>query len=325
MDNIVLLGHGVGIKFAIESLKKKPILNLSVKAVVTHPYKNHLHDLKMINSRKELYGDYAFNVFDLKNHEEIDFLEAEDVNNKKVIKWIKKYKPKYIISVGCRNILKREFLETFKDKVLNIHTTPLPRYRGAASDSWMILNGEWGSKQYGCLHYIDEGIDTGDIIAKEPYEIPVNCYPIEIFKLRMNVFKSLIPSGIRNLNSKNFEPEKQNTSQATTFPRLFTPEDGKIDFKNFSGDEILKFIYAFGYPHEGAHCYSDNKKMNILEAELFDDMKFHSFANGLIFGKNSKGEPKVIVNDGYILIKKVEIDGSPIDVNLDIKVGKYLK
>ena len=46
--------------------------------------------------------------------------------------------------------------------VLNIHTTPLPQYRGAANDSWMILNNELGKNM--TFHFIDEGIDIGPII-----------------------------------------------------------------------------------------------------------------------------------------------------------------
>lgn len=324
MNNIVLLGHGVGVKFVIESITNNNSLGYSVKGVVTHPFKDHQHDLEIMKSRGELYGEYAYDVFSLRNSDDISLLEANNVNNENVIKWIKKIDPKYIISIGCRNILKETFLHEFKDKVLNIHTTPLPKYRGAASDSWMILNGEWGTVQYGCIHFIDKGIDTGDIIAKEKYIIPQKCYPIDIFKSRMNVYKVLLPKGLKKLEEKGFVPLKQNNDEATTFPRLYAPDDGKLYF-SYSSDELIRFIYAFGYPYAGAFCYLNNTKIHILEAVLNRDMSFHPFATGLIFGKDKSGNYKVATKDGYLLIKRIEVHGQVKNQSEVFKLGKRLK
>ena len=51
----------------------------------------------------------------------------------------------------------------------------------------------------------------------------------------------------------------------------------------------------------------------------------HSFANGLIFGKNDKGEYKVSVSGGYLLIKEIEINGKKHQQSKIFKLGKYLK
>ena len=53
MKNIVILGHGVGVKFVVESLIKSNS-NFRVVALVTHPKKEHEHDLNLMNKRKEL-------------------------------------------------------------------------------------------------------------------------------------------------------------------------------------------------------------------------------------------------------------------------------
>ena len=165
MNNIVILGHGVGVKFIIESLIKFNS-NYKVASVVTHPLKDHKYDFDLMKNRKSYFGKYAYNVFNVDSDYNIKVFESKDINERKTIKWIKKFSPTYLVSVGCRNILRTSFLREFKNKVLNIHTTPLPYYRGGANDSWMILNNEFGKKKYGCLHYIDEGIDTGPIISK---------------------------------------------------------------------------------------------------------------------------------------------------------------
>lgn len=323
MNNIVLLGHGVGVKFVIESLLRSE-LPYKVVAVVTHPFEQHKSDMDMLEKRKDIYGEFGYNVFDVENDYHISLLESENVNETNCIEWIKAFKPAFIISIGCRNIIKREFLDLFPKKVLNIHTTPLPCYRGAANDTWMILNGEWGEKKYGCIHYIDPGIDTGAIIAKEYYEIPQYSYPIDIFKLRTSTFKSLLIKGLKNLENLNFIPESQNVDLATTFPRQYTPVDGKIDFKMWNGEEILKFIYAFSYPFSGAFCNLMGTKISILEADFIKTDGFHPHTYGLIFGKNESNEYKIAVSGGFILIRKIEIDGNHFSQNKIFRLGKYL-
>lgn len=321
---IILLGHGVGVKFTIESLINNPKLGYEVAGVVTHPKEEHAHDHKMMESRKEIYGGYAYNVFNVEDDYGISLLESNNVNSSESIQWIQQFDPAYIISIGCRNIIKALFLNRFENKVLNIHTAPLPKYRGAASDSWMILNGEWDSKQFGCIHFIDTGIDTGNIIAKSHYKIPKFSYPIDVFKIRMNTFKDLLPKAITALQSSDFEGYNQEMDGATVFPRLNTSVDGRIDWSS-TGDDILKFIYAFSYPHEGAWCYLDNQKINILESDLLQDIQMHSFATGLIFGKNEIGSYKVAVKGGYLLLRKIEISGKGIQQKKVLRLGRFLK
>lgn len=320
---VILLGHGVGVKFTIESLLNNPGLGYEVTGVVTHPREEHEHDLQMMEKRAHFYGEYAYNVFKVKEDYGIALKESPDVNSPEVVNWIKEMEPAYVISIGCRNIIKASFLQEFKNRVLNIHTGPLPRYRGAAGDSWMILNGEWGTQQFGCIHLIDTGIDTGNIVAKSYFDIPKPVYPIDLFKIRIDTFKDLLPKAIEALQETGFKGEEQDLNEATVFPRLYTPVDGKINW-SYSGEELIRFIYAFGYPHEGAHCSMEEKKINILEAEFLKDIKMHSFATGLIFGKDYRGNYKVAVKDGYLLLKKIEIAGKSVEQKKVLRLGRRL-
>lgn len=322
--NIILLGHGYAVKVVIETINLH-FKNYKVPLIVTHPKQDHFHDQNLVKKRKAIYGKYSFNVFNAKKKYGIEVMECEDVNMPECISKISNHDPELIISIGCRNIIKKNFLKKFKNSVINIHTTPLPKYRGAASDSWMILNNENDKKLFGCIHFIDIGIDTGDIIAKEAYSFPRFSYPIDVYKKRMDTVQKLLLKALPNLTNKSRKWEVQEVESATSFPRLSTPNDGKIDFIKFSGIEIERFIYAFGYPFEGAHCFIDNKKINILDSEFFEDIEFHSFSHGLIFGKNGLFQYKVSVRGGYLLIKKIEVDGVLVENNKVLRIGKFLK
>lgn len=67
-----------------------------------------------------------------------------------------------VISFLCRHILKSPIIDIPRYGCINFHPAPLPDYRGRAGCSFAILEklGEWGCT----AHYVDEGIDTGDII-----------------------------------------------------------------------------------------------------------------------------------------------------------------
>lgn len=324
MKKIVLLGHGVGVKLTIDTLITQSNLESRVVAVVTHPSKNHQRDIEMIERRKDMYGDFSYNVFNLENEYNIPVFEANNVNELSSVRFIKSFSPDYIISIGCRDIIKKEFLKEFSGKVFNIHTTPLPRYRGAASDTWMILNGEWGKDLFGVFHEIDEGIDTGRIVAKSKYRVPHKSYPIDVFKSRTSIYPDLIVKAIHALNSSIFKFEEQAHYEATTFPRLFTPTDGRIDFKLFDGVSLERFIYAFGYPFEGAHCFLGECKINILEADFIEGASMHPKTFGLVFGKDKSGNYKVSVDGGALLIKKIECNNQTINQSEVMRLGRFL-
>ena len=89
--------------------------------------------------------------------------------------------------------------------------------------------------------------------------------------------------------------------------------------------EIELFVYAFSYPYDGAHVFFEETKIHILKSKFFAEYNFHSYANGLIFGKNNNGEYKVSVTGGYLLIEEIEINGKKYKQGQIFKLGKYLK
>ena len=93
----------------------------------------------------------------------------------RVAAWLKEREVEVVFVAGFNFLLKRDFLESFPI-VLNIHSSLLPEYRGPRPVLWGLLNGErtFGST----VHHIDEGIDTGDIVAQ--VSVPRPWVPLEI-------------------------------------------------------------------------------------------------------------------------------------------------
>lgn len=70
----------------------------------------------------------------------------------------------FIVSYGYRHILKKDVLERYSDKAINLHTSLLPWNRGADPNFWSFVEN---TPKGVTIHYLDEGIDTGDIIVQK--------------------------------------------------------------------------------------------------------------------------------------------------------------
>ncbi|HAJ27437.1 MAG TPA: UDP-4-amino-4,6-dideoxy-N-acetyl-beta-L-altrosamine N-acetyltransferase [Syntrophus sp. (in: bacteria)] len=77
--------------------------------------------------------------------------------------FIKKNKIDFMISYGYRHIIRQPVLDFMKDKIVNLHISHLPWNRGADPNLWSFLED---TPKGVTLHFVDEGIDTGDIISQ---------------------------------------------------------------------------------------------------------------------------------------------------------------
>ena len=76
--------------------------------------------------------------------------------------------PRLVISHGYRRILRRDVLDLLPDRVINLHISLLPYNRGADPTLWSVLEDTPAGVT---IHYIDEGVDTGDVIAQRAVEL----------------------------------------------------------------------------------------------------------------------------------------------------------
>jgi len=77
--------------------------------------------------------------------------------------------PDIIVSVAASQIFKKNILSLPRYGCINIHTAPLPRYRGMLPTFWVLLNRE--KETAVTVHYMTEKLDDGDIICQEPVAI----------------------------------------------------------------------------------------------------------------------------------------------------------
>ena len=142
--------------FAKESLESIYNAGHNILGVVTNPDKPKGRGMKMAFSPvKEFAISKNVNVYQpLKVRKNQEFIEE-----------IKNLNPDLICVVAYGKILPKEILDIPKYGCINVHASILPKYRGAAPIQWAVINGD---KTTGVTTmFMDEGMDTGDILLKE--------------------------------------------------------------------------------------------------------------------------------------------------------------
>jgi methionyl-tRNA formyltransferase len=158
----------------------------------------------------------------------------------------------------------QEMIDIPKHKIVNIHPSPLPKYRGATPGPWQIINNETTSAV--TFFQIDSLPDHGPII----YQLPFDISPTETaltfynkaFNLAANNLESILKNYINNPNSLT----PQDHSQKTYFPK-FNKDTAQINW-DWDINKIARFIRALN-PWPIAWTYITDQKDNQLKMKIF--------------------------------------------------------
>jgi phosphoribosylglycinamide formyltransferase-1 len=83
--------------------------------------------------------------------------------------WLVDHRVDLVVCAGYMHVLRPSFLERFRGRVVNVHPAPLPAFPGAHPLEDLLAAG--ASAAAATVHFVDEGVDTGEVIASEP--VPV--------------------------------------------------------------------------------------------------------------------------------------------------------
>lgn len=234
--------------------------------------------------------------------------KLKSVNSEEAFKLFDKFNCNLAFSINCRNIIKRDVINYFSGNIFNLHDSFLPNERGGALNSWRILNG---INQVGnTIHFLEEGIDTGPIIVQRKVEIE-DPYPMSLdyLKAEKDNCEVILSKFIDMLiTEKPIEASDQENDKSFYFPRLFTEENGLINW-DWDVEMIERFIRAFSLPYPGAYSYYCDKKVHIVKA-IIDDSKneFHPFANGKVVTIMDNQDVRVIAGGKAIIIKEIRVN-----------------
>lgn len=151
----------------------------------------------------------------------------------------------YLISANNHFILKKMHLSSARRGALNFHNGPLPRYAGINPCSWALLNGE---RSYGVTwHFVDEGIDTGDVVCQERLPIEPDETAIELIARCIDVGIDMFPRVTKELLSgANVHRTPQDLRERSYFGIKDRPWNGNFPFWA-SRDELVRLERALAF------------------------------------------------------------------------------
>jgi phosphoribosylglycinamide formyltransferase 1 len=99
----------------------------------------------------------------------LDEFPDREERDRSMAGWLERHGVELVVCAGYMHILTPEFLRRFPERVVNVHPAPLPDFPGAHPLEDVIAAGAPAAAA--TVHYVDEGVDTGPVIASEP--VPV--------------------------------------------------------------------------------------------------------------------------------------------------------
>lgn len=217
----------------------------------------------------------------------IPFLVFQNVNSNEVIGQLSTYSVDINVSMSFNQILRKSIINIAKMGFINCHAGLLPYYRGRNVLNWALINGE---KEFGVtVHFVDEGIDTGDIILQQKVDILDNDdYGTLLEKAYVLCADTLCKALCMLSSSKVSLIEQSSIHPVGLYCGRRKNGDEYIDW-SWSSKRIFDFIRGITKPGPGARIICDSKEYIVWKAELICDAPDYICTPGEIVGRDAAG------------------------------------
>lgn len=248
--------------FARDSLSAIYVAGHEIPAVVTVPDKPKGRGMKLIPCEVK---EYAV-------EKNIKVYQPEKLReNKEIVDILKDINPDVICVVAYGKIIPKEILEIPKYGCVNVHPSLLPQYRGSAPIQWAILNGD---KETGVTTmYLDEGMDSGDIILQTKTPIDKDETSGELWDRLSKIGAELLVETLEKIENKT-APRIKQPKEFTLAPML-EKSQAKIDWESKTAQEIKNLVRGLN-PIMGAYSVLNEKKIKFWKV---DKLSIDEFIN----------------------------------------------
>lgn len=242
----------------------------------------------------------------------LEVFTPEDINSDVSFEKINSYEPDFLVVVAYGQIIKDRLLSEYNDRILNVHSSLLPKYRGAAPINWAIVEGE--EKSGITIMLVEKGLDTGDIL----YSLEKEIVPDENAENLHDALKVLGGKGIvevlENFDEYYENRRKQNEEEAS-YRGMLNRKDGKILWD----DTCLKIYNKFRgfYPWPGSFFKYEEDNVKVLDMDyVLGEVKHEPGFVEQVGPENIE----ITAKDGCILLKEIQFPNKK-----RVKVSDFLK
>ena len=231
----------------------------------------HSASIRFENLQSE-YNFLLYNVENITNNENLQLLKNSNLD--------------ILFIIGWHRIVPQEVLDTAKIRI-GIHSSLLPKDRGSSPINWKIIKGE---KIGGVtLFHLTTGVDAGEIIDQEEYEIEFNDDVRDVYFKATSSSINLLEKNWNQFHTKKIHSFPQNENEITLNDRR-KPEDGKIDWSKNS-TECYNWIRSLTFPYPGAFTFWNNQKIFVWTSKISNIKESEP-------GKIIRCDDKIIISTG---------------------------
>ncbi len=229
-----------------------------------------------------------------------------NINDPHILQELEALDPDYLLILGWSQLLKGPLLNLPKHGVIGTHPALLPKNRGRAALPWAILRGDTcgGSS----LFFIDEGMDTGDIICQRKFEISFDETARTLYDKVTRAEQDMIADILPDLKRGTLPRIPQNHNLAS-YTAKRTARDGFIDWSR-PARELWALIRAVSEPYPGAFTFYKRKRLIIWSAKLVESANYVGVPGQLLCERN--GGYLVQCGEGHLVVQTVQEQGGEI-------------
>ena len=279
--------------FAVAILKHLIENNYTVVGVITAADKPAGRGRKLNESAVKKYA----------SSQNLTILQPTNLKNEGFLQELKTLNANLQIVVAFR-MLPKVVWKMPEFGTFNLHASLLPAYRGAAPIHWAIINGE--IKTGATTFFIDDKIDTGEIILQEEIEVLPNETVGSLHHKLMHLGATLVSKTVDYISKGNVKTLKQPDLEEKSAPKL-SPENTRIDWSD-SLDGIYNKIRGLNpFPTAWTLIKNNDEDISAKIYAIKKETADHRFPFGKIIA--TKKELKVAVSKGYIIIEEIKLSG----------------
>ncbi len=217
----------------------------------------------------------------------VNFILHPNINSDEFVTLMIKYDCDLFVSMSFNQIFKTKLINLPKLQTINCHAGKLPFYRGRNILNWALINDE---KEFGItVHYVNEGIDTGDIILQRCYSITDEDDYKTLLQRAYEYCASNLYDAIKIIQTGNVRSLAQkNIDQLGFYCVARKHGDERLDWNQKSRD-VFNFVRAICRPGPEARTYLGNKEVKINRVEYLPHATSYKGIVGSIVGVDVDG------------------------------------
>lgn len=279
--------------FAVATLDALIKAKFNVVGVVTAPDKPAGRGRKIQQSPVKKYA----------LEQNLVVLQPSNLKSEEFITQLKSLNANLQIVVAFR-MLPKDVWKLPEYGTFNLHASLLPNYRGAAPINWAIINGE--TKTGVSTFFIDEKIDTGNIILQEEVNIGDDETLGELHDRLMEVGSRLVVKTVQQIEKGTVITIKQPEIEEKSAPKIYN-ETCRINWNDTLTNTYNLIRGLNPYPAAWTTLMNNDEEIKVKIYGVKKESASHHYKTGTLI--TSKNEIKVAVNGGYIILESLQLAG----------------